>query len=408
LEWPAECLWRPFPNTAACGEPLTISGVQDGESVRKPIRPFLVQDFDEFIGKLLSQPGMEEILDQGTVLNCEHDLWDIKDGEAIRSLKGPDGRPFMDGLKRSELRLVWSLSVDWFNPFHNKAAGRKASCGSIAMMLLNLPPSLRYKTENIYPHGIIPGPKEPSLDKVNHFISPLVHQLDNAYEHGTWFSRTFQHLEGRKTRSAVAVNIFDLPGARKITGMANYNSKSFFCMLCTLPRSAINDIDWMKWTPRDVDLLREAAERWRDAPSASKRNEIFEEFGVRWSEMWRLRYYNPIQSVIVDGMHALLLGLVQFHCRNVLGIDRSSFDDSIADPKQLAKCRTILASNPTRTQLSKFTNAVLKQICDENNVKLPVLGDDGKYTKEELVNALRALIVSFDLVAIHFVANPFN
>jgi len=69
------------------------------------------------------------------------DLLDIKDGMAIRDLKGPDGKPFLDGYKRSELRLVWSLSVDWFNPFFNKQAGKTASCGSIAMLLLNLLPA---------------------------------------------------------------------------------------------------------------------------------------------------------------------------------------------------------------------------------------------------------------------------
>ena len=39
-----------------------------------------------------------------------------------------------------ELRLAWSLSVDWFNPYHNKAVGKSASIGVIVMSCLNLPP----------------------------------------------------------------------------------------------------------------------------------------------------------------------------------------------------------------------------------------------------------------------------
>lgn len=194
----------------------------------------------------------------------------------------------MDGLKRSELRMVWSLSVDWFNPFHNKAAGRQASCGAIAMLLLNLPPSLHYRAENIYLHGVIPGPKEPSLNEVNHFLSPLMGQLETAYEYGVSYSKTHRHKAGRNTRSAVPVVVTDMPGARKITGMAGHSSKRFFCMLCSLSKTEINNFNWQEWSPRNMKVLRKAAEQWRDAPSQAIHDQIYEEFGIRWSELWRL------------------------------------------------------------------------------------------------------------------------
>lgn len=92
------------------------SGVKGQESVRVPILPFVVQDFDPFVGRLLSRLGYKNILDRGTVLASTQELWDIKDGAVIRELRGLDGKLFMDGLRRRELHLVWSLSVDWFNP----------------------------------------------------------------------------------------------------------------------------------------------------------------------------------------------------------------------------------------------------------------------------------------------------
>ena len=130
----------------------------------------MVQDYSDFVAGLLSRLGMEEAMEWGMLLNDKHQLWDIKDGTAIIEIQDPDGKIFMDGLKRSDLWLAWSLSIDWFNPQGNKTAGMKKSVGSIAMTILNLPPSLWYKTENIYLVGVIPGPKEPSLEEINHFL----------------------------------------------------------------------------------------------------------------------------------------------------------------------------------------------------------------------------------------------
>ena len=98
--------------------------MRNGESVRVPVRPLIVQHLDVFAARMLSRPGLEAILDEGTVRVSDFYLHDIKDGDAIRELKGPDGKPFMDGCKRRELRLVWSISIDGFNPLKNKKIGR--------------------------------------------------------------------------------------------------------------------------------------------------------------------------------------------------------------------------------------------------------------------------------------------
>ena len=56
------------------------------------------------------------ILDQGTLLNDTNNMWDIKDGMGVKEMLGLNGEPFIDGLKQKELRLLWSLSVERFNP----------------------------------------------------------------------------------------------------------------------------------------------------------------------------------------------------------------------------------------------------------------------------------------------------
>jgi Transposase family tnp2 len=136
-------------------------------------------------------------------------MWDIKDGTRVKELSPPNRATFWDGLKQSELQLLWSLSINWFNPQGNKAAGKSTFTGSISMACLNLPPSLCYKSENLFLAGIIPGPKEPSVE-VGHFIEPIVDMLDRSWRDSTKFDCTKSSDCGRTQCSMLVVIVMDL------------------------------------------------------------------------------------------------------------------------------------------------------------------------------------------------------
>ena len=138
MYYPERCSFKKYRGSQPCGQLLVKTTKAGSTRTNLSIRPFVVQSYNNFLGSLLSRPGMEEAMEQGTMLNDKHQLWDIKDGTGITEITGPDGKPFMDGLQRSDLRLAWSLSVDWFNPHSNKITGKKKSVGSIALALLNL------------------------------------------------------------------------------------------------------------------------------------------------------------------------------------------------------------------------------------------------------------------------------
>ena len=249
---PVNCDWKRYPNAKPCGTKIYKLVLEDGDGdrrmIRVPIQPFIIQDFDAFKATLLSRPGMEAILDRGTLFNDTDDKWDIKDGTGVRELKCPDGETFWDGLKRKELRLLWSLSIDWFNPRGNKAAGKSTSIGSIVMACLNLPPSLRYKSENLFLVGIIP--KEPSVEEVEHYMEHIVDMLNRSWRHGTKFDCTENSDCGRTERSMLAVIVTDLVAIRKVTGVASHSSKLFFCSFCGLAKANINNLDRMTWPTR--------------------------------------------------------------------------------------------------------------------------------------------------------------
>jgi hypothetical protein len=85
-------------------------------------------------------------------------------------------------------------------------------------------------------------------------------------------------------------------------------------------------MNFEEWHARDPAVLREKAEGWRDATNAKDQKKIFEDYGVRWSEIWRLPYWNPSRQLVIDPMHCLLEGLVQDHFRYTLGLTSAEAD----------------------------------------------------------------------------------
>lgn len=384
---PAHCSQRRYPNAKPCGAMLTKLVVQDRNGERKmmraPIQPFLIQDFDAFKASFLSRPGMEAILDRGTLFNDTNDMWDIKDGVGVKEMLGPDGEPFFDGLKRKELRLLWSLSVDWFNPRGNKAAGKSVSTGSVVMACLNLPPSLRYKAENLFLAAVMP--KEPSVEEIGNYMEPLVEMLDKSWKNGTKFNQTESSEYGRTERSMLAVIVADMPAGRKINGVAAHSAKEFMCPFCGLGRADINNLNRATWPRRSRDVLKKAAEDWRDAETASKRKRLFKQTGVRWTPLWKLDYYDPTRMATIDVMHNLFLGLVQFHVREVLGVeDAQAEEDRQVTIEELENARRGVAALNLKA-LNRSRVSVLKVLCTENGIDVRAAK---KLKKKHLVQLL--------------------
>lgn len=200
------------------------------------------------------------------------------------------------------------------------------------MACLNLPPNLRYRPENIFLAGIIPGPKEPSLEQINHFLKPLVDDLQVLWASGIYLSRTASRSAGRLVRAAMIPLVCDLPALRKVAGYAGHSHNKFFCSFCRLQKPDIHNIDPSTW-PKALSWANHirAAKAWRDAPTYKDRDSIFDSFGVRWSELLRLEYWDPTQFTVVDAMHNLFLGDIRHHCMEVWGV-RIKGDSKQAPP----------------------------------------------------------------------------
>ncbi|TFK16485.1 hypothetical protein FA15DRAFT_607219 [Coprinopsis marcescibilis] len=175
---------------------------------------------------------------------------------------------------------------------------------------------------------VIPGPREPPVDAINHYFSSLVDELLEFWVHGVYFSRTHRHPRGRRIRCVLAAVVCDLPGARKTAGFAAL-SHTRFCSICECKTSIKNNIQQYKgyvdtpyplWVRRTAESCRVAGQAYEDASDEVARRSVFDKTGVRCSEFHRLPYYDPARFVVVDAMHNLFLGLTQVHCTTLLGI----------------------------------------------------------------------------------------
>lgn len=372
--YPRVCTKKELRNRiqVECGTLLCVDGVANGKSIRVPIKSFPVQDWDDFKARLVVNPLILTLLQRGMACALKSRMRDIKDGTRLMELTGVDGKPFMNA-ECKELRLAWSFSTDWFNPFHNQIAGKTASVGSIAMTCLNLPPTFRYKPEYVFLAGLIPGPDEPKDDLVNHFLDIIVDQLERSFNHGTHYSTSYIFPRGVVERSIVAVFVFDLPGARKCCGMKSHSSKRNFCHLCHLPLSLINNLDMSTWNLRDLETHMTHALAWKAETVKTKKELMFYQTGVRWSPFLRLPYFHPHRSVVVDGMHNLFLGLCMHHVRKFLGIDAKAEEENRksevkVDVSKLAKARTKLKEDSSMDTIKSFSFPILCTLCQENDV----------------------------------------
>ena len=293
----------------------------------RPLKPFLMASFREHLVKLLANKEIEFAIDSA----CDNVMSLPNEGgtrpaktpfdtEFLMTFNGPNpGQLFVD--RGDKVRLAFVIHLDFFNPNGVSSHSNSDSIGLVSLALLNLPVELRYQPENLY-LAIIPGPREPKDDEINHYLHPIVDEFLVGWERGFHISQTALSPEnGRDVEIAIVISLNDMPAARKVSGTAGHTSH-FICTRCTLfGVSKVHDIECHKWVLQDTNLLKQKAEEWRDAETVERRKEIFKEYHVRWSELWRLPYWNPPRMLVVDVMHCILEGCVHYHCRRVLRID---------------------------------------------------------------------------------------
>ena len=178
------------------------------------------------------------------------------------------------------------------------------------MVILNLPRSIHFKPENVIITGIIPGPLEPSFNKTNSFLRPLVKELNSLWTDGF----TIEHKGSTVTGYAALLgSVCDIPDTYKLGGFFGYLSHHA-CFKCTMyfPRNEeLNRIDFSGvdiGSARNHDNHKKNALKTLNASTQSAKDSLELESGSRFTQLMYLPYYDCIRSAIINPMHSLFLG----------------------------------------------------------------------------------------------------
>lgn len=326
--YPSRCIHSSNAESAPCGAQL-LSNSKDNKA-SQPIKPFVYHSFHDYLAGLLSRPDLETSMDKycddlnnslgSPPPEIVSDVWEA---QFLRTFDGPTkGTPFV-ARSGEDGRYAFVINVDFFNIEGMRIRGASTSCGLISLACLNLPPQIRYKPENMYV-CIIPGPHQPSLVALNHYLRPLVDDMAESWAQGIRYSKTALHPEGRDTCSAIVVAAMDLPAARHVSGFASH-SAHIYCTVCQcVHRTTLGRTDIERWLLRDDSIMKVHANQWKSANTTQEQDDIFKLHGTRYSEMWRLEYWSPSRQLSVDPMHCLVENQGPTHFRVVLGLTSAS------------------------------------------------------------------------------------
>ncbi len=400
---PAICTHQATPSSNVCNTKLWRRREIRGRSYDVPVRTYLHQEMMAWLGRLLSRPGLEEKMDIAYLGSSSSDgaMYDIWDAPALHTIVDPVSKerefiippPQTNPSLSPEARYVFTLALDGFNPFQNKEAKQTVTTTAIYMSCLNLPPHLRFLPENLYLVGIIPGPHKPSLEEINHALKPLLDELVVFNDSGVLYTRTAKYARGRHVRGALGPLVADLPAARQTAGFASISAK-LFCSCCYLELDDIENIDQATWRKRSGEKHKKHANMWKAAQTQKDRDKIFKKYGVRWSELHRLSYWNPVYFTVVDSMHNHYLGLLKDHCRTIWGMNVKLEDNDNAFAGQGSTIRVVPEPSESamadgwrrlqeRDNLFECSKAVLWHLCTRLSLRRPKLNK--KYLVKELL-----------------------
>ena len=306
-------------------------------------------------------------------------IGDLYDGKVWKDLE-------QNGFFDSPYNLAVTLNVDWFQPYKRV----KDSVGALYLCIANLPRSLRYKQENVILVGIIPGPKEPALT-INSYLEPLVDELKEFW---SGVNITLPSGNNITVRVCLICITCDVPAIRKVCGFVGHKAR-LGCSKCLCEFNHLQggglqcSGNLEEWDLRNLKQHRQQCEKSLRCKSHNALKKFSAKFGVRFSNLLNIPYFNPVRCHVIDPMHNLLLGTSKHMLEVWVKLElvtKNSFD-TIEKSASLLSCPNDIGRLPLKigSSFSGFTAdqwkmwtlaysaVVLKGVIPDNHLRIWLL-----------------------------------
>jgi hypothetical protein len=279
------CLNEEFPNNPIpshrkqCNNQLSVLKRNKSETIAVPRMLYPKPNIRQQLAMLYQRPGFEKMLKASKEESNVYS--DIYDGKVWKTFPFNGSTFFTAETAATHLGLLFNL--DWFQPFTYTTH----STGAIYASICNLPRSERSKPENIIYMGFLPGPKEVGLERINHYLAPIVDELLELWK-GWKVPKTYECSDGLDIKVALIISSSDTPATRKLFGHGGAAMKCYRCE----KRSTYSEEyrknhyggmeNYNEWlTPANASSHRKHAQEWLECNSKSSRENHFKEHGVR-------------------------------------------------------------------------------------------------------------------------------
>ncbi|MBW0575933.1 hypothetical protein O181_115648 [Austropuccinia psidii MF-1] len=281
-----------------------------------------------------------------------------------KSVHGSRGYSIFKLLSPKSSIKIWSISRLVQSPW--KQDFRQATFnGDLSALLFNFQPGEWFQPKYTFLAGIIPSPNQPYMITINNVLKPLIQELIQL--NNSIVITTPNYPQGQRVIVKLVGLIGHIVATHKAGGFMSHSAK-YFCAWCELQD---HERDQLKLgNIRKGTSVLGASRQWKDARTTRVQQMLSKTNGIRWSEINRLPYWDPVKNILLGVVNNWYEGVLQNHLRYRWGFDLNSIWKQIS-PSDLS------GSGSDQTMEDQF----LSENEDNNKVK--------GYLSEALIENIR-------------------